>query len=227
MDISLLAQALLEDSPFWTAANGPFTARLSIADSRLLVIAGSNASGKSLLFRSLAFAAHKAKVLPVTISIRERTGAGSSDMAGMRRAMMFGQEDQQSTGATSVKVVLNGFHNVLERSAVLMLDEPDLGLSEDYSQAFGMLLQQEHQRVLAENAKYRGLVLVTHSRALVRGLVAAGATPSFISMGLAPGEDGSLAGWLAGAKPRTVAELLALPDIASERRQMTAVALKN
>lgn len=47
-----------------------------------------------------------------TVSIRERTGAGTSDMAGMRRMFMFGDESEQSTGATSLKTAMKAFDSV-------------------------------------------------------------------------------------------------------------------
>lgn len=208
MSTTAIAAEILEDSAFWTDPECPFTAKLFREDERLLVIAGANASGKSLFFQFMSGWAREEKILPVSISIRERTGAGLSDIAGMRRTMMFGQEESQSTGACSVKVVRNGFHNVMNRRSILMLDEPDMGLSEDYAHAFGRLIVQEHQSCLAQNPEYLGLVVVTHSRGLVQGMLDEGAAPSFLATGM----EKSLLEWLQGGERRSLEELMTLND---------------
>ena len=219
MNVTSLAQEILATTMFWTHEDCPFRASLSAADEKLLVIAGPNASGKSLMCQFLATWAHghTPSILPVSISIRERTGSGTSDISGMRRTFMFGDETQQSTGTNSVSVAINGFRNVVDRRAMLILDEPDMGLSEDYAHAFGQLIAQEHADVVAKNPSYHGLVLVTHSRSLVSGLLAAGANPSFLAAGM----DADLPSWLEMTATKTMQELLALPEVARERRHRT------
>lgn len=222
MNVTTLAKDILESAEFWTSPECPFQVKLHQADEKLLVIAGSNASGKSLFFQFMSVWAKEDKTLPVSISIRERTGSGLSEMASMRRAMMFGREDEQSTGACSVSVVQTGFKNVVDRKAMLMLDEPDMGLSEDYAHAFGRLLVQEHQRCVAKNEDYQGLVVVTHSRNLVEGMLAEDAQPSF----LAAGVDATLAQWLTSRKHRSLEELLALEGHANAQFRVASRMLK-
>jgi len=222
MAVAAVAQDILSKSPFWTEAQCPFSPAFSVSDPKLLVIAGANAAGKSLFFQFLAAWLHKQKILPVTISIRERSGSGTSDVGGMRRAMMFGSEEQQSTGLTSLRVVRTGFRNVADRSAALMLDEPDMGLSEDYARAFGEFLVQEHRTALEANAAYAGLVVVTHSRNLVAGMLAQGVSPSFCAAGMAA----DLGAWLATPQHHSLDALLALDEDARTVRQTVAQLLR-
>lgn len=153
----------------------PFTAHHQSAESRVLVVAGPNCSGKSLFVESLrSFGRTQHELSSVCVSIRERTGSGLSEMAGMRRMFMFGNESEQSTGATSVRVVGKAFDTVnahLEKKEtkrnLLVLDEPELGLSDGYCRAMGAYLAQRAQQM--HSASW-GLVVVTHSKALVDAL---------------------------------------------------------
>lgn len=194
--------------------DSPFPAHVTLADSRVIVITGANASGKSLAFRSLHRLGVNAEVSPITLSIRERTGAGTFEMASMRRAMIYGDEHAQSTGATSVTVISKGFANVVQRleatppsPSLLMLDEPEIGLSEGYARALGRYLAEQ---VTALPAAAPGLVVVTHSRPMVEALVASlGTAPIFIHMGPTPM---TLDTWLTIPEDRSVADLMALVE---------------
>lgn len=201
---------------------GPFLPTVHVGDERLLLVVGPNASGKSMLVQMMAQVGRDApfKWSPVTVSIRERTGSGSSDVSGMRRAMMFGDESRQSTGATSVRVTETAFRNVwmgeLERPRLLFLDEPDMGLSEDYAHAMGLLIGTRTQEVFPEWRPASGVVVVTHSRCLARGLLASGIHPSFISMG---SPETTLEKWLNTPTHRTLDELLSLPERSCQCRR--------
>lgn len=216
-----IARETLEDTRFWTHENCPFHAHLTEGDPDLLVIGGANATGKSVLFEFIAgVAKREANALSITISIRERTGAGTFEMSGMRRSMMFGDEHEQSTGATSVSVVQRGFDNLQnrERPVMLMLDEPDLGLSADYAYAMGAYIGQRTREVSAQLDAFLGVVVVTHSRELIRGIQATGGKPSFVSTG----EHLSLAQWLESTSSKTVEDLLALNDMGCRLRRETS-----
>ena len=205
-------------------ADAPFSAHLSSGLSRLCVVTGGNATGKSLYVRILQSRTGSQNILPISISIRERTGSGLHEMAGMRRAMMFGDESEQSTGATSISTVQQGFSNLKshakEREALLILDEPELGLSEDYAAAMGAWLARE--TLACANPQELGVVVVTHSRVLVRALAnelaSVGQTPHFVCMD-APQ---SLHQWLDNPVVRSVDELLDLPRVGHERRRAVA-----
>ena len=212
------------DSALINADGAPFTAHVAPGAGRLAVVAGANASGKSLFVQIVAGRAHRQQTLAVSISIRERTGAGTHEMAGFRRSMMFGDESEQSTGATSVATVKKAFLNLLnyaqERPVLLILDEPEMGLSEDYAAAMGTWLARETLRLPADQPNLLGVVVVSHSRPLVRAMARELATVDqalhFVGMDGGP----SLTAWLDDATERTVEDLLALPALGTERRKI-------
>ncbi len=214
-----IAHDVLTETVFFTEADCPFAGRLYPGENRVLVIAGENASGKSLMFRMMAVNAQREHgVLPITISIRERTGAGVGEMNSLRRTMMFGDEASQSTGAASATVVDTGFKNAnRDAAACLMLDEPEIGLSDGYAGALGEYIGQKARTQLDDHN--HGVVVVTHSRPLVRGIVSAlGQPPAFLYMG-SPTLD--LRDWLAHTEVRTVSDLVGLREAAGERRKLT------
>lgn len=198
----------------------PLSAAISKGRGRVIVVAGANASGKSVFVQILAARARSAEALPISISIRERTGAGQDGMAGFKKTMMFGDEAEQSTGATSVAVATKGFSNLAvhaqDKPTLLILDEPEMGLSEDYSGAMGAYIARQAAALGHDNAM--GVVVVTHSRALVSSLLielrSHNQEPHFVCMGA----HFTLAQWLAETPSKSVAELLALPGKGNQTR---------
>lgn len=186
--------------------------------SRIAVVAGDNASGKSLLVRILsthlrleAKDSGKKPVHNISLSIRERTGAGTDGMGGFRKMMMFGDEETSSTGAISASSVALSFQNMATRNGVLILDEPEIGLSQGYAAAMGTLIGRSAQALPRTCA---GTVVVTHSKPLVEALVEEiGGTPIFVHTHPVGAPAVRLKQWLEQAETRTVEELLALPDV--------------
>ncbi len=211
MTLFNLIKEVLQDSRLWTHEEFPFTAHIVPGDKRVALIVGENASGKSLLVQSIAAFAHRHNIHNVSVSIRERTGAGLHDMAGMRRTMMFGDESEQSTGATSVRVMEPAFNTIRSRAeeklkSILLFDEPDLGLSEGYACAMGTYLAREVKKL---PELVLGTAILTHSRALAKALAAElGHAPTFVKMG----SKQSFAEWLEGENAKTVEELFALHE---------------
>lgn len=179
---------------------------------RVLVVTGENAGGKSLFCRYLDQNAG-IEVMRVGMGIRTRSG--------IQRAMMFGDEETESTGAVSGNVVATAIRTARSRAGPhwLILDEPDVGLGEGYQAAAGEFLA-EFARDLPSTTV--GFVVVSHSRALVAPLVAAGACSVRI------GDDRrAVARWLAeGDLPRTVDEFEAFGD-KSRRRWKAVEAIQN
>lgn len=155
----------------------PFSASFSKGDADdIVVIAGPNASGKSLVVlcvESHLGSGFTEKISRISISIRERTGSGMSEVSGGRRMFMFGDESESSTGAISVSVVTNGFLNVSDEGRapkqVLILDEPEMGLSEGYSEAMGRFIAQKVIEA-RKTSCFSGIIVVTHSKKLLKGL---------------------------------------------------------
>lgn len=223
VDLVAMSRWVAEESLLFADADSPFAASVADGDPRLVVIAGENASGKSLFFRILAQRVRAAGPTAVTISIRERTGAGSFDGAQMRRVFMFGDEAEQSTGATSVKSIVAAFRSNLDRSegSVLGLDEPELGLSDGYSRALGEMIGTETTTLPAACS---GVVVVTHSRPMVEAMVDAfGSTPTFVRCG---GGRADLGEWSDSVEVRSVDDLLELPAVGLDRWRATGRLLK-
>lgn len=189
----------------------PFQAAVAEGSPSLAVVTGENASGKSLYVRVVASLAHKDGALPVSISIRERTGGD-----GMRKVMMFGDEQEQSTGATSVRVIDTGFKNLdRPKGSILILDEPEIGLSEAYASALGEYIGQQVKLV---PSVCLGVLVVTHSRPLVRGLLRGfEATPTHVAVCGDAEPSAGLETWLETSESHTVEELLMLREVGHAR----------
>lgn len=220
-----VAGDMLADSALWVSEDLPFKASLERGHPRILLVAGENCSGKSLFVETLRVWARRMgasspdgqplEVATVSVSIRERTGAGAIEGASFRRAMMFGNETEQSTGATSVNAVVTAFRTMGARaqdgkSALLVLDEPELGLSEGYAKAMGALLADEACKL---DERAIGVAVVTHSRGLAAAFTrevkrVTGQQPSFAKLG-APM---SLSDWLEAPEEHSVADLLSLSE---------------
>lgn len=229
MDFIKLLDEIANDAALFTDAGSPFAFHVTegARDSRVVVLVGENCSGKSVLFQVMAgWARRHHGAAPLTVSIRERTGGGTFEMGGLRRAMMFGDEGEQSTGATSVRVIQGAFSSATGwaekdgKSPIIMLDEPDIGLAEGYAHAMGRWLAG-----LVEAApRVSGLVVVTHSRALVRGLDQAArerslGSPHFVNMGPRATD---IRTWVENVPEHSVEELLAMKELGSRNRRLVA-----
>jgi predicted ATPase len=205
-----------EQSMLFNDPDSPFHAAVADGAPGLIVVTGENASGKSLFVQITESVLRRADVTPVSVSIRERTGGGTREMGRVAQAMMFGEEETQSTGATSVQVVKTAFRNLdRDGGATLTLDEPEIGLSDGYTRAFGQFIGQQARSV---PDACRGVIVVTHSRSLATGLLAGyEETPTHVAVRAdAPAEAG-LQQWLDSVEHRTVDDLLALPDVGLSR----------
>lgn len=212
-NITALVRSLLTESVFFNDPDCAFKGFIdenATADSRLMMIAGDNSSGKSLVVEYLrTWSKIMHDFATVQISIRERTGAGLSDMAGMRRTCMYGDDSEQGTGATSVEVLVTAFDNLADRikdgkATLLVLDEPEMGLSPAYAGAMGQYITQRIEAIDSDKAF---VVVVSHSQSLAKGLAnELGHAPAFLHMK----EPQGFAAWCADDSARRVQELLSL-----------------
>lgn len=213
------ANELMTKTMFWPHPNNPFKANIGEGDPRIVLVVGDNTSGKSFFVDNLRRIAADMydDVSTISISIRERTGSGLSEMAGIRRAMMFGDESEQSTGAVSAAMVKKSFANMESRlqdgkRVILVLDEPEMGLSENFHRAVGELIAKETTAM--SNPGDFSVLVVTHSRKLGAGLLdtlAYSAEP-VVPTSLVMGDYPNLASWFADDRNKSVDELLALHD---------------
>jgi hypothetical protein len=192
-------------------------------ESRVAVIAGDNASGKSFLVKLITEFCRQHEDFTAEalhLSMSHRTSSG------LHRCFMYGAfgDELDSTGSISMSGVtglLNTAHNRTHPHWVL-LDEPDIGLSESFSRAMGNWFAQEFDSLGHHTL---GMVLVTHSKALVSSLFEhSGKKPWFVHMGAAR----TVEEWLADRSERTLDELLSLQErshhlhLAIEKRLRTS-----
>lgn len=214
-----------EDNRFFNGADAPLKAHLSEGDpaSKVLLVAGGNASGKSFSIAVMAsfLNGETPKVEPLQVSMKYRT------IPGFHRALMFGPlgDTQSSTGAISFTAIKGALKTSRGRDTPcwLLLDEPDTGLSEDFTPAMGEYLATAANEGLGDNC--HALVTVTHSRALIKEMLAVlNLRPHFVHVDEDPL---TLDEWLTSGRRRTVAELEALPSLTMERFRALSKILKN
>jgi predicted ATPase len=200
---------VFEENSYFNGEGAPLKASLTLGPkaSRVAIVVGSNGSGKSFAVRVIAswLLSKKQKVEPLQVSMKYRTEAG------LLRALQYGPfgDGQDSTGANSVRAVEGALSTAQSRTSPcwILLDEPDTGLSEDFTHALGTHLALKANEGLG--AACGGLVVVTHSRELVRGLLdTLVVPPHFVHIDEAPQ---TLPDWLGTARRRSLEELLALP----------------
>ena len=131
----------------------------------LVLVLGHNASGKSLYRRIVQLLCRNAKIECLAPSMEVRTSPG------MGRAFVYsGSEDVDSTGALSASSILSGISTCQGRTEdhVLFLDEPDIGLSDEYAAGAGQTIAEFIRNI---SPRTKAVFVVTHSRALVRELM--------------------------------------------------------
>lgn len=183
-------------------------------ESRVVVVFGENASGKSLVLNNSyqhIGSYEETRVETFSVSMRMRTSES------MGQGIMYMRERNSSTGASSVHAVTGVFRNAVERPhpVWIMLDEAELGLSDRYAASLGAYIAAM-ANTLPDHI--RGVMVVSHSRVMLSRLLRDLETPPHeISMG----ENQSLAEYL--ARPfeveATVDDLEALLDRAHETRR--------
>ncbi len=167
-----------------------------------------------MAIRSLGAYLDSKGVAPISVSIRERT-SGS-----IAQAIMYGSEVHQSTGSLSVQVIQTAFKN-RSLTASACLDEPEIGLSEGYTHTLGEYIAQ--QAAAIDGRKFLGVVVITHSRKLVSGMLAGKVNPTFVDM---VAKTRGLAAWLNQSERKTVEDLLKLNDTAQKRFKKVSKFLK-
>lgn len=183
--------------------------KMNIVDnnSALTFIYGENASGKSFIARCFEMVARARK--PSKLSVRSVSVANRTS-SGVEKAMIFGNESEQSTGETSVSVMKLALRSLANDSGegVVILDEPDLGLSPKYSRALGRYIAEfimEHEK----NGK--ALFVISHNDTFIESVIKHYNNP-YNSVGV--DTDLTLREWLDDDSEYEMEDLDALKDIA-------------
>ena len=165
-DIGTLTESLIKESKYFAGEEPALDATFyKQKRSKLLVMTGENAQGKSFMTRLYGIAIKKYGGFECICTSQERRTE-----SGIMRAIMFGDESCESTGDISSRVVKTGIKTCKARESrhAIIYDEPDLGLSDSYSCSIGVTLREfiEH---LPE--KTFSVIVISHSRYLIQELL--------------------------------------------------------
>lgn len=139
-------------------------------ESKILLMSGLNASGKSVIGKVFEGTCKKNQIPFRSCSMRNRT----SGLMGQR--LIFGDESDSSTGYNSFSAALSGLKSTFdsETPSLMILDEPDIGLSEEYAGALGEYFAQ----LLNESIqKTQGIVIISHSKNMFKRFLEAYKNP--------------------------------------------------
>ncbi len=133
-------------------------------NSKLNVITGENATGKSLLRKIITGKARKNNVFAYHFSQQARS------TGGFERAFIYGSEDDESTGQISAHVTLKSFSNSLKNTNqhIIVWDEPDTGLSDAYAAGLGSKI---HDFLLTNHEPLLATFLISHNKHLIKQLM--------------------------------------------------------
>lgn len=179
--------------------------------SKVFVILGDNSSGKSFVCRIIQMRCFDEKIEPIMISMSKRTGDDYTP--GVVRSLMFGSENRLNTGSISGHIITMAFKTANEREHpnVVILDEPDIGMSGSYHSAIGEYIAQQ-AKTLSKNTS--GIIIVTHSRKIVES-IDKNISTQYIKLGDFP----KIKDWLKNGLPeKTVADFLKIKEKARELR---------
>ncbi len=141
----------------------------------LVVVVGENASGKSFFRRVVSSICRVSKIEAMPLSME-----GRSDDFGGLKCMVYGSEQDESTGACSSHMVLKGVQTCRARTEkhVIIWDEPDIGLSDNGAAGMGQFIAQSQHDA---NPLTLASIVITHSKPLLGQLVAL--NPHYVHLG--------------------------------------------
>lgn len=162
--------------------------------SKLVLVLGENAGGKSFFRRLLRGVTHPGRkarmgepaIKPGSFPVREfihLSMQGRTDGGFMTR-MVYGTEERQSTGENSAHIITKGIETAKGRTHpnVIYWDEPDIGMSAGAAMGAGMALAKFLQE---ESPLVQAVCITSHSAALLRPLGAL--DPHYVYLGNADG----------------------------------------
>lgn len=180
--------------------------KIEKGSNRIAIIYGDNASGKSYISRLIEDEYRNQGVGVRNASMKNRTSGG------IEGSLIFGREGRQSTGATSLKVINKALASAESSNhSLIILDEPNLGLSKRYSNALGIYLAEEINQM-----EQIDLVLISHDDSFIKTLLE-NLNEKPTSLGI--NTDLGLDKWLVDDTVACIEELYGLGELATKKRQ--------
>ncbi len=147
--------------------DAPFDFNYTNNDSPLTIVTGDNASGKSFIrkmVQSMCSMKQPKKIECIHLSQNGRC------TEGVMRSFVYGSEVDESTGRNTVQTLLTSMttsHN-RETPHLIVYDEPEIGLSDEYSAGIGIRLREF---INDKPELLFGVVIITHNQHLIKELL--------------------------------------------------------
>lgn len=166
MDFSTISKLFIwfTDELVYFEKNGVFNYKFFSTNSPLIIVTGDNASGKSFIRRLVQSACKEKNIECIHLSQQGRCNSG------IPRLFIYGAEDEESTGYNTANMLLMSFQTSKSRNNkhVLVYDEPDIGLSDEYAAGAGIRLR----KFIEKKPKYlKGIVIMSHNRHILKELL--------------------------------------------------------
>ena len=137
-----------------------------IKTGHVTILTGDNGTGKSLIRKVLCSSLRNQEnddTIKITdISMEKRTGLHAGLGGG---GVFFRDVEWVATSDNSLSFLYSLLNSAKDR--YLVLDEPELGMSQDLQKSIGIYLSKRIPETMKEN---RGMLIITHSREFVRSL---------------------------------------------------------
>jgi len=144
----------------WFRDESPFRASFQRESERVCIITGPNASGKSLVRKLIAGRIDKG------LKYMHFSQAGRTK-GGIVRSSIYGDEQEDSTGYNTVKILTRLSRMESTGKCVILFDEPEIGCSEEVQAAIGETLHD----TISNLPDVEQLFIITHSRLIVRAMI--------------------------------------------------------
>lgn len=132
---------------------------------KVSILTGGNASGKSIIRQQLSHRTKAEGSKTQAISMQLRTGS-RPEFGGLSAA---GRDNEWTATSMNTWHLIKGlFHNATN-NAFLVVDEPEIGLSEELTIGMALALNKFIQKLKDEN-RFKGVMVITHSRLLIQHL---------------------------------------------------------
>lgn len=137
-----------------------------IKTGHVTILTGDNGTGKSLIRKVLCSSLRNQEnddtIKIADISMEKRTGLHAELGGG---GVFLRDVEWVATSDNSLSFLYSLLNSAKDR--YLVLDEPELGMSQDLQKSIGIYLSKRIPETMKEN---RGMLIITHSREFVRSL---------------------------------------------------------